>query len=100
MQGFCDGSSKPFGITHALECKRGGLVGAQHNDSRDLNMDLIHLTGLTQIVKELVLKEPGLDGLGGLRVDWGFEDFGSFRGRRCLISTKMRKRSSIMWLLN
>ena len=71
MQGFCDGCSKPFDITHALDCKRGGLVGARHNESRDLNLDLIHLTGLTQTVKEPVLKEPGPDGLGGLRVDWG-----------------------------
>ena len=79
MQGFCDGCSKPFDITHALDCKRGGLVGARHNESRDLNLDLIHLTGLTQTVKEPVLKEPGPDGLGGLRVDWGVRGFWEFQ---------------------
>ena len=42
-------------------------------------MDLIHLTGLTQTVKEPVLKEPGPDGLGGLRVDWGVRGFWEFQ---------------------
>ena len=66
MQGFCDGCSQPFDISHALDCKMGGLIGARHNESRDLNIDLINLSGLTQTVKEPVLKEPNQDGNNGL----------------------------------
>ena len=56
-----------------LDNKRS-LVGARPNH-RDLNLDLIHLTGLTQTVKEPVLKESGPDAFEGLRVDWGVWGF-------------------------
>ena len=79
MQGFCDGCSQPFDISHALDCKMGGLIGARHNESRDLNIDLINLSGLTQTVKEPVLKEPNQDGNNGLRVDWGVRGFWEFQ---------------------
>jgi len=79
MQGFCDGCSQPFDISHALDCKMGGLIGARHNESRDLNIDLINLSGLTQTVKEPVLKEPNQDGNNGLRVDWGVQGFWEFQ---------------------
>ena len=48
MQGFCDGCSQPFDISHVLDCKVEGLIGARHNESRGLNIDLINLSGLTQ----------------------------------------------------
>ena len=35
-----------------LIVKKGGLVIARHNESRDLNIELLKLTGLTQITKE------------------------------------------------
>ena len=44
-----------------------------------IKLDLIHLTGLTQTVKEPVLKESGPDELGGLRVDWGLWGFWEFQ---------------------
>jgi hypothetical protein len=28
MNGFCDGCSQPFDVSHALDCKMAGLVGA------------------------------------------------------------------------
>ena len=45
----------------------------------ELGMDLIHLTSLTQTVKEPVLKEFGPDALGVLRVDWGVRGFWEFQ---------------------
>ena len=42
-------------------------------------MDLINLSGLTQTVKEPVLKEPNQDGNNGLRVDWGVRGFWEFQ---------------------
>ena len=54
-----------------MDCKRGGLVAARHNESRDLNIDLLHLTGLSQ--------EPNSDGNGGLQVDWGVRGFWEFQ---------------------
>ena len=31
----CDGCNAKFSICHALDCKRGGLVTARHNELRD-----------------------------------------------------------------
>ena len=36
----CDGCNAKFSICHALDCKRGGLVTARHNDLRDGVADL------------------------------------------------------------
>ena len=79
MHGFCDGCSQAFDVSHALDCKMGGLVTARHNESRDLNIDLIQQTGLTQTVREPILKEPDTSGKGGLRVDWGVRGFWEFQ---------------------
>ena len=69
MHGFCDGCSQAFDVRHALDCKMGGLVSARHNASRDLSIDSIQQTGLTQTVKQPILKEPDTSGKGDLRVD-------------------------------
>jgi len=39
----CDscGESKKFNVNHALDCKKGGLVTARHNGSRDELRDLL-----------------------------------------------------------
>ena len=57
----------------------------RHNESRDLNLDLLSLTGLTQTVRELLIKEPDSTGENALRVDWGMRGFGSSKEKRCLI---------------
>ena len=36
----CDGCHAKFSISHALDCKKGGLVTARHNDLRDGVADL------------------------------------------------------------
>jgi len=79
MHGFCDGCSSPFDVNHALNCKKGGLVVARHNESRDLNIDLLKMTGLSQLTREPILKESDSDGKGGLRLDWGVRGFWEFQ---------------------
>ena len=70
MKSVCDGCGEDFTISHALDCKKGGLVAHRHNDFRDLNINLFHKSGLTQKPEEPVLKESSADGDDGLRVDW------------------------------
>ena len=36
----CDGCQAKFSISHALDCKKGGLVTACHNELRDGVADL------------------------------------------------------------
>ena len=79
MPGFCDGCNQPFDLSHALDCKRGGLARACHNESRDLNINLLHLVDFTQTVKDPIIQEPNSDGNGGLRVDWGVRGFWEFQ---------------------
>ena len=37
---YCDGCNAKFTIYHALDCKRGGLVTARHNEIQDGVADL------------------------------------------------------------
>ena len=37
---YCDGCNTRFSIYHALNCKRGGLVTARHNELREKVADL------------------------------------------------------------
>ena len=37
---YCDGRNTKFTICHSLDCKRGGLVTARHNELRDGFADL------------------------------------------------------------
>ena len=75
MKSVCDGCGEDFTVSHALDCKKGGLVAHRHNDFRDLNINLLHKSGLTQITEEPVLKESSADGDDGLRVDWSARRF-------------------------
>jgi len=75
MKSVCDGCGEDFTISDALDCKKGGLVAHRHNDFRDLNINLLHKSGLTQITEEPVLKESSADGDDGLRVDWSARRF-------------------------
>ena len=52
---------------------------ARHNESRDLNIDLLKMTGLSQLTREPILKESDSDGKGGLRLDWGVRGFWEFQ---------------------
>jgi hypothetical protein len=75
LQGHCDGCGKAFSVSHALDCKNGGLVYGRHNESQDLNIDLLSMAGLKQILREPVIKESGQDGEGELRADWSARGF-------------------------
>ena len=37
---YCDGCQAKFSISHAPDCKKGGLVTARHNELRDRVADL------------------------------------------------------------
>uniref|UniRef100_A0A1X7TP27 Uncharacterized protein n=1 Tax=Amphimedon queenslandica TaxID=400682 RepID=A0A1X7TP27_AMPQE len=52
----CDGCGSEFTITHALDCKKGGLVTQRHNEVRDLLYDLSALVW-HQTIKEPVIQE-------------------------------------------
>ena len=99
MPGFCDGCSQPFDISHALDCKKGGLVIARHNESRDLNIELLKLSGLTQITKEPIVKESNSDGEGALRVDWGVRGFWDFQ-REALFDIRILNADAPSYLSN
>ena len=71
----CDGCGETFNLCHALNCKKGGLVSARHNEMRDLNCDLCNLAGLTQIICEPVIQESTDMEHKGLRGDWSVRGF-------------------------
>jgi hypothetical protein len=75
IQNICDGCGDDFDLNHALNCKKGGLVTARHNEARDLNCDLCSLAGLPQIVSEPIISESKDDNDKGLRADWSVRGF-------------------------
>uniref|UniRef100_A0A1X7U883 Uncharacterized protein n=1 Tax=Amphimedon queenslandica TaxID=400682 RepID=A0A1X7U883_AMPQE len=48
----CDGSGSEFSVTHALDCRKGGLVTQRHNEVRDT------ICSLASIVWGQVTREP------------------------------------------
>ena len=52
----CDGCGDVFTTSHALDCRRGGLVIYRHNEIRDLLFSLSSLVW-TQTVKEPIVKD-------------------------------------------
>ena len=71
----CDGCGARFNLCHALNCKKGGLVSARHNEMRDLNCDLCGLAGLNQILSEPVIQEGNGNDIKSLRADWPVRGF-------------------------
>ncbi len=61
----CDGCSAPFSLTHALDCKKGGLVILRHNEIRDALGDLAGLVWRDINREPLVLEANDADGTGG-----------------------------------
>ena len=57
----CDGCGASFTVTHALDCRVGGLVGRRHNEVRDAFGDLASLVW-SQVRREPIVKESsGVD---------------------------------------
>ena len=72
LPSHCDADNETFDVTHALNCARGGLVYARHNELRDLNCSLLELAGLKHIISEPIVKD---DAEGILWADWGVRGF-------------------------
>jgi hypothetical protein len=68
----CDADESVFTVTHALNCSRGGLVYARHNELRDLNCSLLECAGLKQVLSEPIVKDCGDE---QLRADWAARGF-------------------------
>ena len=70
----CDIDGEVFSVNHALNCPRGGLVYARHNELRDLNCSLLELAGLKQIISEPIIQEETAQ-TNMLRADWSVRSF-------------------------
>ena len=53
---FCDGCGAPFDLSHALSCKKGGLIIQRHNEIRDAVGDLAD-TVWTQVQREPIVRQ-------------------------------------------
>ena len=56
MPGRCDGCDAPTDVSHALSCRRGGLLIRRHNEVRDSLGDLLAM-GFNSVLKEPIVKE-------------------------------------------
>ena len=54
---ICDGCGAVFTTTHAVDCKKGGLVTQRHNEIRDLFCDLSSIAW-KNLVREPTSQEP------------------------------------------
>ena len=69
LPAWCDGCGKKFDVTHALDCRKGGLITRRHNEIRDTLCDISAFVW-PQVKKEVVVKESNESGLGGLIADF------------------------------
>ena len=79
MSFYGDGES--FDVDHALNCAKGGLVYARHNELRDLNCSLLELAELKQILSEPRVKDDGEELLRLI----GHEDSGNLKNKHYLM---------------
>ena len=56
MPGSCDGCGDPFTISHALDCRNGGLVISCHNTVRHALGDITDLTHI-EVLREPTVRE-------------------------------------------
>ena len=76
LTSMCDGCSENFDLCPALNCKKGGLVSAHHNELRDMNSDFCSMAGLSHIISEPIVQENNKsEDLKGLRADWSVRGF-------------------------
>jgi hypothetical protein len=81
---FCDGCGQSFDISHALKCKRGGLIIVRHNEVRDAVGDLANLVW-SNVHREPIVREandclglPALVADLGVRGVWQPQDLALF----------------------
>ena len=71
MPANCDGCGGPFDMTHALDCKKGGLVTQRHNEVRDALGNIAALA-YKEVVREPVVREADeARGISALVADLG-----------------------------
>jgi len=61
MPDTCDADGSVFDLNHALNSPKGGLVYGRHNETRDLNCNLLELAGFKQVCSEPVIVETDKD---------------------------------------
>ena len=71
MTSSCDGCGSAFSLSHALDCRRGGLVIQCHNEVRDALGDLAALE-YKDVIHEPVVRE-GSDDAPALLTDLGVQ---------------------------
>ena len=69
MPSHCDGCGSTFGLSHALYCRKGGLVTQRHNEVRDALGDLAALA-YKDVIREPIVRE-GSDTVPALIADLG-----------------------------
>ena len=69
MPASCDGCGSTFCLSHALDCRKGGLVTQRHNEVRDALGDLAALAYKDVICEPVVCE--GDDGAPVLIADLG-----------------------------
>ena len=60
MPASCDGCGEDFSLTHALVCRKGGLVTQRHHEVRDALGDLAAL-GYREVVREPIVCDGDKD---------------------------------------
>ena len=101
MKSVCDGCGEDFTVSRALNCKKGGLVAHRHTHSRNLNINLLHKSGLTLITVEPVFKEYSADGDEGLHVDWFTKRFAESQSKAlfdcCILNADIPLIRKLLW---
>ena len=69
MPSHCDGCGSTFDLSHALDCRKGGLVTQRHNEVRDALGDLAALA-YKDVIREPIVRE-GNDTVPALIADLG-----------------------------
>ena len=79
LPSHCDGCGSPFSTSHALDCRKGGLVTQRHNEIRDLIHDLVwSQTTKEPIVQEGSTSQDALVADIGVRGVWQYQSYTLF----------------------
>jgi hypothetical protein len=71
MPSHCDGCGEAFSLTHALDCKKGGLVTLRHNEIRDAFGDMAGLVWRNIRREPMVREANDAEGIPALVADLG-----------------------------